>query len=139
MRIEPLGDSALVVRVVEGFEADRVLDIVFRTNIQLEKMKTDGMVELTPAYGTVGVFFDPTLTSYDTLTPQIEQLLEEMESEDAGAAVGSTVEIPVCYEDDLAPDLRAVAWSAHLSVEQVVQRHSEGKYRVVCIGFAPGF
>lgn len=141
MRIEPLGDSALLVRVVEdhGRESERALDAVLGAFRQLEAAVIPGVVELAPAYTTVGVFFDPALTGFDAVKTEIEQVLQNTEPAKPGAGTGSTIEVPVCYEDEFAPDLREVAWHARLSPQQVVQRHADAVYRVNCVGFTPGF
>lgn len=141
MRIEPLGDSALLVRVVENYEreSERSLDAVLGTFGQLEAAAIPGVIELAPAYTTVGVFFDPALTRFDALKAEIEQVLQNTEPTEPRARTGSTIEVPVCYEDEFAPDLREVAWHAGLSAQEVVRRHSAAIYRVNCVGFTPGF
>ena len=141
MRIEPLGDSALLVRVVEdyGREPDRALDAVLGALRQLEAASIPGVVELAPAYATVGVFFDPALTGFDVVKTAIEQLLPDSESVKPRTGTARTIDVPVCYEDEFAPDLREVAWHARLSAHEVVRRHSAATYRVSCVGFTPGF
>jgi inhibitor of KinA len=139
MTIEPLGDSALIIRVVEEFDADKTLDAVLRTVHELERAAVPGVIELAPAYATVGVFFDPARTGLDALRTEIEEALRKMEPTCSRAETGSTIEVPVCYENEFAPDLREVAWHAELSLVEVVQRHSSAAYRVSCVGFAPGF
>jgi inhibitor of KinA len=49
-----------------------------------------------------------------------------------------TVEVPVCYEREFAPDIEEIAKQVELSVEEVAQRHAAAEYRVLMIGFAPG-
>ena len=139
MRIEPLGDSALIIRVAEEFDPVRTLDAVLRVTHELERAALPGVVELAPAYATVGVFFDPAQTGLDALRAEIEAALRKTEPAGARAETGSTIEVPVCYESEFAPDLRDVAWHAKLSLVEVVQRHSSAAYRVSCVGFAPGF
>ena len=139
MRIEPLGDSALIIRVLEEFHPENSLDAVLRVAHELEQAALPGVIELAPAYATVGVFFDPARTGLDALRTEIEDALRKMELARSGAGNGSTIEVPVCYENEFAPDLREVAWHAKLSVEEVVQRHASAAYRVSCVGFTPGF
>ncbi len=139
MRIEPLGDSALIIRVVEEFDPENSLDAVLHAANELERAALPGVIELAPAYATVGVFFDPALTRLDALKTEIEDALRKMESAPSRSGTGSTIEVPVCYEVEFAPDLREVAWHAKLSVEDVVQRHARANYRVSCVGFTPGF
>jgi inhibitor of KinA len=139
MRIEPLGDSALIIRLVEEFHPENSLDAVLRAAHELERAALPGVIELAPAYATVGVFFDPARTGLDALRTEIEDALRKMEPARSPAGTGSTIEVPVCYENEFAPDLRDVAWHAKLSVEEVVQRHASASYRVSCVGFTPGF
>jgi inhibitor of KinA len=139
MTIEPLGDSALLVRLVDEFDPDQSLDAVLRATEALNAAALPGVVELVPAYTTVGVFFDPARTGLDALRTEIEEALRETQPARSHAGTGSTIEVPVCYENEFAPDLREVAWHAELSVEEVVQRHASAIYRVSCVGFTPGF
>lgn len=139
MRIEPLGDSALVVRVVDDFHPETSLAAVLTALRQLEKEAIPGVIELAPAYSTIGIFFDPAQTAFEALQTKIESVLDNAEPAEHRAATGKTIEVPVCYEEEFAPDLREVAWHARLSAHQVIQRHSEAPYRVTCVGFTPGF
>src|ERR1051326_6904929 len=139
MRIEPLGDSALLVRIVEAFEADGSVDVVLRATQQLEVAQIRGVVDLAPAYTTIGIFFDPAQTaSFDEFRASIERALER----DAGSAqvrATGAIEVPVCYDNEFALDLEQVARHAGLSPAEVVRRHSAANYRVSCVGFTPGF
>jgi inhibitor of KinA len=139
MRIEPLGDSALLVHAVDEFDPEESLDAVLGATAALEAAAIPGVIEFVPAYTTIGVFFDPGRTGFDALRTEIEVALQETEPTFFAAGTRSTVEVPVCYEDELAPDLREVAWRASLSLKEVVQRHSSATYRVSCVGFSPGF
>jgi len=60
MEIVPLGDSALIVRVVDDFARDpgASLNTVLAALRSLEAAAIPGVTELAPAYSTIGVFFD---------------------------------------------------------------------------------
>jgi inhibitor of KinA len=138
MRIEPLGDSALLVRVVEEFEAEESLDAVLRATRQLELAQIRGVIDLAPAYTTIGVFFDPAQTeTLDEFRASIERALEN--DLDSGSRTGATIEVPVCYENEFAPDLEEVGRHVGLPANEIVRRHAEASYRVSCVGFTPGF
>lgn len=141
MRIEPLGDSALLVHVVETFEVEQSLDAVLRATRQLEAARMRGVVDLVPSYTTIGVFFDPAATAtFDEFRTTIESALQTPLEPARPRADGETViEVPVCYEGEFAPDLKDVARHAVLSPDEVVRRHAEAAYRVSCVGFTPGF
>jgi inhibitor of KinA len=141
MRIEPLGDSALLVRVVEEFHPEKSLDAVLRATRQLEAAAIPGVIELAPAYSTVAVLYDPArIISFEEFKTQIERALQtSLEPARRSAGAVRVIEVPVCYENEFAPDLGEVAQHAGLSEEEVVRRHSGASYRVSCVGFTPGF
>ena len=139
MRIEPLGDSALLVRVVEEFEAEKSLDAVLRATRQLEVAQIRGVLDLAPAYTTIGVFIDPaTIGTFGELRATIERALER-KVDSAPSRTAVTIEVPVCYEDEFAFDLDEVARRAALSPDEVIRRHAEASYLVSCVGSTPGY
>jgi inhibitor of KinA len=154
MEIIPLGDSALIVRVREGFEdaPEETLDEVLRTFRELQKAHIPGVIELAPAYTSVAAFFDPLAVSKafgnGTLDDMFEWLATRIRAA-AGRRTGDRrslarstsriVEIPVCYDSEFAPDLGRVAEHTKLSARKIVELHSATEYRVACIGFVPGF
>jgi len=139
MRIEPLGDSALLVRVVEEFAAEESLDAVLRGTRQLELAQIPGVTDLVPAYTTIGIFYDPTKGgSFDEFRETIERALERtIDTRRSRAA--ATVEVPVCYDGEFAFDLEEVARRAALSPDEIIRRHAEANYLVSCVGSTPGF
>src|SRR2546423_5317339 len=141
MRSEPLGDSALLIRVMERFESDESLDAVLRATQQLERAQIPGVIELVPAYTTIGIFFDPArIGAFEELRTNIERELQTFLEPARPRADGETViEVPVCYESEFGPDLDEVARHTGFSPEEIVRRHSTGNYRVSCVGFTPGF
>ena len=48
-------------------------------------------------------------------------------------------EIPVCYDLEFGIDLKEMADAKNLSVEKIIQLHSETKYLIYFLGFQPGF
>jgi inhibitor of KinA len=151
MQITPVGDSALIVRLRDQFEdaPEETLDEVLRAFQLLQNAAIPGIVELAPAYTSVGVFFDPIATSKASTRPgqAFEWLTERVRGVvAAGAERGRTrkgdvrlVEIPVCYDPVFGVDLEDVARHAQVSTKEVVDLHTGAEYRVACIGFVPGF
>lgn len=69
-------------------------------------------------------------------TAQVWAALTRLTPEADSAAVGSDVEIPVQYD---GADLEAVADETGLSVDDVIEVHSQATFTVAFCGFAPGF
>jgi inhibitor of KinA len=154
MQITALGDSVLIVRLRDQFDdaPEETLDEVLRAFQQLQNAAIPGIVELAPAYTSVGVFFDPIVIAKDSARPG--QPFEWLSERVRGVVAASTrrgrrgrtrkgdvrsVEIPVCYDLEFAADLEDVARHAQISTKEVVDLHSAAQYRVSCIGFVPGF
>ena len=119
MEIVPLGDSALIVRVVADFARDpeASLNAVLAALRSLEAAAIPGVTELAPAYSTVGVFFDaagiaraaPEHEPCDWLRARIESVLKVRSAESERGVEAPLIEIPVCYDRDFALDLDDVA------------------------------
>jgi inhibitor of KinA len=137
MHITPLGDAALVVHVCRGFEedAERCLTAVTDARARLVAARLPGVIEIAPAFTTLGVFFDPLRT--DALENGIETALRKPSSRRRGKV--RTIDVPVCYDEEFAPDLGDVAARAALTTAAVVKLHARASYRVACVGFTPGF
>lgn len=142
MRIDPLGDSALVVRIVDDFARDpeASLNAVLGALRALEAAAIPGVTELAPAYATVGVFFDPArIESFETLKTTIGNILNASSREGESKVEAPLHEIPVCYDREFAPDIADVARLSGLAEAEVLRRHSGSAYRVNCVGFIAGF
>ena len=145
MRITPLGDTALRIEVGEHIDeaTHRRVQAAF---LALEAAALAGVTELTPAYTTVTLFYDPVrvVEAGAPLSDLVAWLVTRVRDVLARASKsekikGRTIEIPVCYGGDLGPDLAAVAALAKISSEEVIKRHSRADYLVYLVGFAPGF
>jgi KipI family sensor histidine kinase inhibitor len=141
LRMEPLGDQALLVILGEGIDPG-VNDRVHQLTALIRGSALKGISDLIPAYANLAVHYDPATwagqgSPYQALRDQLARLWRS-----AGAAAPPAprqVEIPVCYGLDYGPDLEAVASHCRLSAEEIVARHAGAEYRVYMLGFAPGF
>lgn len=126
IRFVPLGDRALLVYLPD--EATAV-----RWATALTDAAFPWVVDLVPAYTSVGVHFDP-----DRIT--LQGVRDTLRTFDAGAMkpmCGRRHIIPVCYEYQL--DLARVASLTGLTSAAVIARHTQAEYTVYAIGFCPGF
>ena len=151
MEIVPLGDSTLV-----GSRRNRFQQTILRISRKCPRYiaafagrrKIPGVVDLTSAYTTIAVFFDPVrvveagapvASVIDWLTAKIQAALQKGSKRKQKKAQSRLLEIPVCYEDEFGFDLADVAQHADVSVEEVIRVHTRHDYRVACVGFTPGF
>lgn len=142
LQFEALGDAALLVRFGDrvDVESNRMVHALAAA---LAAQRPAWLVDLVPAYASLGLYYDPHAfaAADDPLriaTEWVRARWSGMSStRDSGHA--GLLEIPVRYGGEGGPDLDAVAAHAGLSPREVVARHAAVEYRVAMLGFAPGF
>jgi inhibitor of KinA len=132
----PLGDSALLVQFGETIDRE-VHNQVRQFAERMSEHPTLGRLELTTAFTTACVFYDPTCVSFADLCEQLQPLADKPNRRRTSAV--RVVEIPVCYGGQYGPDLAFVAELNGLTEEEVISLHAGGDYCVYMLGFAPGF
>jgi inhibitor of KinA len=134
-RFRAVGDHAVLVEFDETISPE-AHDQVLNLDNTLLRSPFAGFTESVPAYTSVLVEFDLLVTDHVAVQSALASLLTTAE----GMPKSSTNrEVSVCYDDDLAPDLPAVAAEIGTSVEAVIEAHLSGAYSVFMYGFAPGY
>lgn len=134
-QFRPLGEAALLV---EGTPADVVTNRTALALAQaLDAAALPGLGLTVPAVSSVLLPFDPLRTSHGALEQAVRALLPTVVP--LPALPARIVEVPVRYGGADGPDLVAVAQQLRLTPQQVVAAHCAPVYRVLLIGFAPGF
>lgn len=137
--IEMLADDAWLVRFGSCLDPDdnaRVHALAER----LRSMSLAWLVDLVPAYASLGVFFDLAQVGADVVRERL--LGETARLPDRPLTERPTsrlLEIPVAYGGSFGVDLADAAEALGMPPDELVQRHSAGHYTVAMIGFAPGF
>jgi inhibitor of KinA len=132
----PLGDHALLL--VFGDRVDRAIHArVLGFTATLHRAGLRGVTDVVPAFSTIGLWFDPTSTTFERLLDEVGRLGPAPVSiaDRADDPVNEWV-IPTRYD---GPDLAEVAERTALSPSEVVARHVGRVYTVFMIGFVPGF
>ncbi|MCP4598108.1 5-oxoprolinase subunit PxpB [Neptuniibacter sp.] len=136
MRIEIAGENALIIYF--GDKADPLTSAKVQQAVTvLETELADKLIDMVPSYASLLVIYDMLVCDHLEIFSQIRKLLCQLENTEE--TEGTLVTLPAYYSTKSGPDLEALAQRAHLSVEEVIQIHSEMEYRVYAIGFAPGF
>jgi KipI family sensor histidine kinase inhibitor len=136
VRVAAAGDSALVAEFPSRIDPeinDRAGALAQRLRWRWGGILRDVVV----GYCTVTVYFDPLHVDAPWLESEIRAAAgPARQAVRTGKVV---VDVPVCYDDDLAPDLAEVARFGGCSTEEVVALHTGRIYRVYMVGFIPGW
>jgi KipI family sensor histidine kinase inhibitor len=134
-RYLPMGEAALLV---EGTPTQPLINrYVLALAQALDAQALPAVRSSVPAINSLLITFDPLLLSPARLQEQVEVLLKRLEPVPEMPA--RVVSIPVIYGNEAGPDLQEVAQSLGLTPSKVVSEHCARVYRVMMIGFAPGF
>jgi inhibitor of KinA len=128
----PLGDSGFILRL------DDSLGEVRAATEKLLAAEISGVSEIVPAFASVGIFFDQPVDP-ETTANEIQVALKRRSRRARKVDRPRAIEIPVCYDESLAPDLLTVAEHCRLTPNELVRRHRAARYQVRCVGFTPGF
>lgn len=131
----PVAEHSLLVEFGDKIDHDSHARVL-RLDRALAAAPFDGFLEAVPAYASILIRFDPLSCDHVLADSAVRCLLEQAGSVPAKPTLR---EVAVCYDDDLAPDLAAVAAATGLPTDAVINAHLAGRYDVFMYGFAPGY
>lgn len=139
-KISQISETAALVEF--GMEISEDINKKVRTFCTyLDEKPFYGMVEYVPAFTSVSVIYNPldmkSESPYEVVKTILDNIISKLDFSLADQE--HIVEIPVCYGGEFGQDIEQVAEINNITVDEVIKIHSEGKYLVYMIGFAPGF
>ncbi len=135
-RIEVAGEDSLIIYFGNQVNKDISKKISLLKGRLAEEL-SNCLIELIPSYVSLLVIFDPLESDYYAVKKAISKHLTLNVSETT--VDNNIVEVPVYYSEQSGPDLKNIAKTSKLSVDEVIKIHQEKTYQVFAIGFAPGF
>lgn len=138
-RLLPVGDTAWTVEfgsVIDPALHARVLGLTEAIERARSDASFGAIVDVVPTFRSLTVHFDPLRCDGQRLG---EALLQLAETSGAIEAMGRQWCLPVCFDDEFAPDLSELAHIKGMAREAVIDRLTTAEFRVYMIGFMPGF
>lgn len=129
--VQPLALKALGDQAVLAYLPDESAAVGFAAAVRAAGFTW--LVDVVPAYTSVGIFFD----SEQTNLGGVRKAISRIRPATASVAVTRTHVIPCCYELQL--DLERVAEHTGLPADTIIEKHTTREYTVYAIGFCPGF
>lgn len=140
-KIVPQGDRSVLLVLGEGIDI-RTGRRCIAAAAGLRAARIKGVSDIVPTFNSVALHYQPRLfgasTSYQNLTKQINDILDQVFAQDIASVESRQIDIPVCYGGSYGPDLGFVADHCGLTESEVVQLHSQPLAYVFMLGFAPG-
>ncbi len=135
-RIERVAVDALCVHLADAIDPD-IMPWLMAADQALRQRFGHCLIDLVPAYTTLLVHYDLVQLSECQARAWACEALQGLQP--TTASEGRQHQLPVWYDPDVGPDLRAVAQQLGCSQSELIRRHSEPLYQVFALGFAPGF
>jgi len=107
-----------------------------RESVSSDAIALESIVDVVPTFRSLTVHFDPLKCDGGRLG---EELLLLARLAGSAGARGRQWRIPVCFDDEYAPDLSDLAQNKGLSRDAVIERMTQTEFQVYMIGFMPGF
>lgn len=136
MQICNAGEDALILYLGEQ-ATPAISHQVQAACLAIEDALGPDLVDLVPSYASILVVFNLLRTDHFRVRQKISNCLQTSTSSQAKES--RLVNLPCWYGTESGPDLEALAETAGLSIEGVIELHQAVEYRVYAIGFAPGF
>ncbi len=138
-RILRSGGYVVHVDVCEELRMDCVEE-VHKLYYLVKRELADAVEEVVPGVTSVAVIYEPRRTDGRAVESEIRELWRRRgDVELADLHRPRRFAIPVCYGGEFGPDMPFVAGWSGMSEEEVVRVHSSRVYRVITLGFTPGF
>ena len=131
----PASDRSILVQFGDGISED-LHHQVFLFTQGLLASSHQAISNISPGYSSVLV----RLHHQATLAEGMDTIAAALKDGHPGDTVlKRTIEIPVCYEDEFGPDLGRVLKHTGYDKEELIERHTSGRYLVYFLGFSAGF
>jgi KipI family sensor histidine kinase inhibitor len=102
----------------------------------LRNLNIDGLIEIIPSYTSIFISFDIFKYDYESLKNLLEKKIDFNTKDEFEEKL---IFIDVYYGSEVAYDLQKIAFEKSLSIDEVIQIHSNKIYDVYAIGFLPAF
>ena len=132
--IDYQSETTLCVYFGDRIEIQLALEIAQLA--ELIRIKIDGLMEVIPSSTSLFIEFHTLQTDTKTITRKLRKTLTMFQFQ---RDANQHLELPIYYHPEVAPDLINLADKNNLTVDEVIQMHSDGIYTVSSLGFAPGF
>ena len=136
IRFLPCGDSAVTVELSQEMNEQTNRKIRFLAE-RISGGKVRGVRECVPTFCSLTVYFDPLVISAKAVERKITKFINAYK--EGSGETKRVFLIPVCYEDEYAPDLADVCELTGLTREEVIAIHTGTDYLIYMLGFLPGF
>ena len=132
--ISAVSESSILVRFEECIHEEHIGEVARQIREHLASVT----MNVIPSYRTVLIDYLPFRIDESTLIDKVNHILRQFDPELYDRRQPNNISIPVYYSEETALDLERFN-NCGLSLQDVIDLHTQTVYSVSAIGFAPGF
>lgn len=146
--IDIIAENAILLcwpETINTQQHQAIITCQHKIDIQLH----DYVIETITSYNSLLIYYRIEKITLKNLQQSLYTIINDASKTDSASITDITnndennsskiIEIPVYYGADAGWDLTSVAQQSGLSINQVIELHSQKKYRAYALGFTPGF
>lgn len=105
--------------------------------LAIENERIPGVIDTVPTYRSLLINYNPMQITYDHLVKKLGDVAISLDTLEIRHP--KIIHVPTLYTVEYGPDLEFVASHAKMTIEEVIELHSQADYLVYMMGFSPGF
>ncbi len=137
-KISNIGDCGVTCDFGEDVNKKTNTEVIKLFNYIRESVKSNkikGLLNFTPSYNKLIINFDIS----EIKSKQVIEFIEGIDfSKIALTKENKTVEIPICYDEEFALDIKRLEEKTKLNFQEIISEHLNTNFFVYMIGFIPG-
>ncbi|XPV67421.1 MAG: 5-oxoprolinase subunit PxpB [Halarcobacter sp.] len=115
---------------------EKIAQDVKKAYLCLKGLNIEGLVQIIPSYTSIFISYDVLKYDYTTLKELLKSSIH-LDYDDNSKE--NIINIDVYYGEEVGLDLKNMSQKTKLSIDEIIQIHSNRLYDVYAIGFLPGF
>ena len=144
-KISSLGETALIIDFGNTID-ESINKLVHSLFYQIQNDPIPGMIEAVPGYSSLTIYYDilfirnnlnKQTTAFEWVSETLKKIIPKENIETGDPQI--LIMVPVCYENEYAPDLDFIASLNKISPDEVIYLHTSTDYHIYMLGFLPGF
>ena len=139
VEVSPLSENSVLLTWSEIIDESQHA-LITQCESALKSQLANALLESIVSYNSLIIYYDFISLPLKALLLKIEEVVKtKLNQTDKPEHNNKTIEIPVYYGNEAGWDLENVARQTQLSIDDVIELHSETTYRAYALGFTPGF
>ncbi len=138
MKVVSLSENTVAILFDQSISKQTAAEILKLRKL-IDKAFAEYVIDIIPSYTSIHLSFNPRKIRHQSFVEKLTALTQQTAEIEQDESQQRRIEIPVYYGEEVGLDLQDIAEKSGLSIEQIIQMHSEKIYAVFALGFSPGF